>query len=79
MHGDLRADTAAVGRIRRADDVLDMQRAARKGGTGPVLRWLAGRTGATVFLMNSAGTPAHQPHAPSATPSVVSRCAVRES
>ncbi|MEU4930640.1 helix-turn-helix domain-containing protein [Streptomyces yokosukanensis] len=64
MHGDLRADTAAVGRIRRADDVLDMQRAARKGGTGPVLRWLAGRTGATVFLMNSAGTPAHPPRAP---------------
>jgi len=62
MHGDLGADTATAGRIRRADDVLDMQRAARKGGTGPVLRWLAGRTGAIVILMNSAGTPAHPPH-----------------
>jgi hypothetical protein len=78
MHGDLRADTAAVGRIRRADDVLDMQRAARKGGTGPVLRWLAGRTGATVFLMNSAVLRPTRPRS-LATPSVVSRCAVRES
>ncbi len=56
MHSDLRVDTAAAGRVRRADDVLDMQRAARRGGTGPVLRWLEGRTSATAFLMNSAGT-----------------------
>lgn len=64
MDDDLRAGTAAAGRIRRADDVLGMQRAARKGGTGPVLHWLAGRTGATVFLTNSAGAPAHPPQAP---------------
>ena len=64
MHGDLRADTAAVGRIRRADNVLDMQRAARKGGTGSVLRLLRGRTGAAVLLMDSAGTLAHPPQAP---------------
>ncbi|WEO93293.1 helix-turn-helix domain-containing protein [Streptomyces sp. FXJ1.172] len=66
MHGDLRAGTAAAGRIQRADDVLDMQRAARKGGTRPVLRWLADRIGATVFLMDSAGTPAHLPYPPHA-------------
>ncbi|MBF9072735.1 helix-turn-helix domain-containing protein [Streptacidiphilus sp. NEAU-YB345] len=41
-----------------------MQRAARKGGTEPVLRWLARRTGAKVLLMTSAGTPAHQPQGP---------------
>ncbi|MFF4364354.1 helix-turn-helix domain-containing protein [Streptomyces sp. NPDC001604] len=49
-------DTAAARRVRRADDVLDMQRAARRGGTGPVLRWLEGRTSVTAFLMDSAGT-----------------------
>ncbi|MDH6122941.1 hypothetical protein ABH930_007325 [Kitasatospora sp. GAS204A] len=64
MQGDLRADVASVGRIRRADDLLDMQRAARKGGTPLVLRWLACRIGADVFLMNSAGTLAHPPQAP---------------
>ncbi len=64
MQGDLAADAVAVARIRRANDVLDMQRAARKGGTEPVLRWLARRTGAKVLLMTSEGTPAHQPQAP---------------
>ncbi|WP_331765023.1 helix-turn-helix domain-containing protein (plasmid) [Streptomyces sp. NBC_01384] len=60
MHGDLAADAGAVTRIRRADDVLDLQRAARKGGTEPVLRWLARRTGAKVLLLTSEGTLAHQ-------------------
>ncbi|MER5700200.1 hypothetical protein ABT255_54120 [Streptomyces mirabilis] len=60
MHRDLAADAGAVTRIRRADDVLDLQRAARKGGTEPVLRWLARRTGAKVLLLTSEGTLAHQ-------------------
>ncbi|MEY9838236.1 helix-turn-helix domain-containing protein [Streptacidiphilus sp. EB103A] len=59
MHGGRPADTATVGRIRRADDVLDIQRAARGGGTAPVLSWLAARSGADVFLMNSAGALTH--------------------
>ncbi|MGW7002614.1 helix-turn-helix domain-containing protein [Streptomyces sp. NPDC054933] len=60
MHGDHpRAGTAAaVARARRADDVLDMQRAARKGGTALLLRWLAARTGATVLLVNRSGAAA---------------------
>jgi sugar diacid utilization regulator len=59
MHGrDPRTDTSAAGRARRADDVLDMQRAARKGGTALLLRWLAGRTGAAVLLVNGSGAAA---------------------
>ncbi|MFI2207262.1 helix-turn-helix domain-containing protein [Streptomyces sp. NPDC020192] len=56
MHGDdPRTDTAAAERTRRAEDVLNMQRAARKGGTARLLRWLAARTGAAVFLVNRSG------------------------
>ncbi|MEU6238292.1 helix-turn-helix domain-containing protein [Kitasatospora sp. NPDC047058] len=42
-------------RTGRADDVLAMHHAGRRGGTSQVLRWLAGRTGADVFLMNPSG------------------------
>lgn len=63
MHGGPAADAVTAARIRRADDVLDMQRAAHRGGTEPVLRWLARRTGAKVLLMTFEGTPAHRPHA----------------
>ncbi|WP_225848610.1 helix-turn-helix domain-containing protein [Streptomyces sp. HPF1205] len=57
-----RADTATTGRSpQRADDVLDMQRAARRGGTAQLLRWLAARTGAAVLLVNRSGTVASPP------------------
>lgn len=42
----------------RADDILAMHRAARKGGTAQVLRRLAHRTGTVAFLLNRSGTPA---------------------
>ncbi|MEU8972041.1 helix-turn-helix domain-containing protein [Streptomyces monashensis] len=32
-----------------------MQRTARRGGTGPLLRWLTARTGAAVLLVNRSG------------------------
>lgn len=66
MHAvDLRPNTApAVRRTRRADDVLEIQRAARRGGTRMLLRWLAARTGANVLLMSPSGAVASQPHAP---------------
>ncbi|GAB2733917.1 helix-turn-helix domain-containing protein [Kitasatospora kifunensis] len=50
-----RTGPGTVGRARRADDVLEMQRAARKGGTAPLLHWLATRTGAVVLLVTSSG------------------------
>ncbi|MEY9847812.1 hypothetical protein ABH940_004912 [Streptacidiphilus sp. BW17] len=43
-------------RDRRADDVLAIQRAARKGGTRALLRWLARRTGAQILLTAPDGT-----------------------
>ncbi|OIK03681.1 helix-turn-helix domain-containing protein [Streptomyces monashensis] len=46
---------ATAERTRRAEDVLNLQRAARKGGTARLLRWLAARTGATAFLVNRSG------------------------
>lgn len=65
MHGhDPRTATAAPGKTRRADDVLDMQRAARTGGSALLLRWLAGRTGAAVLLANRSGVPAFPPPQP---------------
>lgn len=56
---DMRAtvDEGAVRRAQRAEDVLAMQRAARKGGTRSLLRWLADRTGARVRLV-AGGAPA---------------------
>ncbi|WP_240509985.1 helix-turn-helix domain-containing protein [Streptomyces malaysiense] len=65
MHGhDPRTATVAPGQARRADDVLDMQRAARTGGSALLLRWLAGRTGAAVLLANRSGAPASAPPQP---------------
>lgn len=66
MHGlDLRPDTAsALARTRRAEDILEIQRAARRGGTRMLLRWLAVRTGANVLLMTPSGTVASGPEAP---------------
>ncbi|MFJ5030249.1 helix-turn-helix domain-containing protein [Streptomyces sp. NPDC088560] len=56
MHGDdPRTATATAERTRRAEDVLNMQRAARKGGTARLLRWLAARTGAAVLLVDRSG------------------------
>ncbi|MGI5340751.1 helix-turn-helix domain-containing protein [Streptomyces sp. CA-181903] len=49
-------------RAQRADDVLAMQRAARKDGTRSLLRWLADRTGAWVRLIAAgAAVPADGP------------------
>ncbi|MEU8591612.1 helix-turn-helix domain-containing protein [Streptomyces sp. NPDC048664] len=45
----------AKGRRGRADDILAMQRAARGRGSGALLRWLAGRTGARLLLVGSDG------------------------
>ncbi|WP_162002395.1 helix-turn-helix domain-containing protein [Streptomyces sp. CB01881] len=50
--------SSPVGRSGRAADILAMHHAGRKGGTPQVLRWLANRTGADVFLMNPSGTGA---------------------
>lgn len=48
---------APEGRVRRADDVLELQRVARKGGSGRILQWLATRTGAQILLREpGAGT-----------------------
>ncbi|MEZ0094018.1 helix-turn-helix domain-containing protein [Streptacidiphilus sp. EB129] len=55
---------AADGRARRAEDVLDMQRAARRGGTTLLLRWLGVRTGARVLLVDPSGTVASPPRPP---------------
>jgi len=41
-----------------------MQRAARKGGSAQLLRWLAARTGATVILVNRSGVAACPPPIP---------------
>ncbi|MEU6770598.1 hypothetical protein [Streptomyces sp. NPDC046759] len=41
-----------------------MQRAARKGGTALLLRWLAGRTGAAVLLVNRSGAAVSPPPLP---------------
>ncbi|WP_223279555.1 helix-turn-helix domain-containing protein [Streptomyces sp. SDr-06] len=46
---------SAEGRGRRAEDVLAMQRAARKGGSQAVLAWLAVRSRADVLLASAAG------------------------
>ncbi|MFD8209743.1 helix-turn-helix domain-containing protein [Streptomyces sp. NPDC059695] len=43
------------GRTRRADDVLALQRAARKGGSDAVLGWLAERSGAEALLIDGTG------------------------
>ncbi|MFJ9646491.1 helix-turn-helix domain-containing protein [Streptomyces sp. NPDC101206] len=45
-------------RARRADDVLEMQRAARRGGTPQLLRWLTARSGADVLLVDGADSAA---------------------
>ncbi|WP_237520379.1 MULTISPECIES: helix-turn-helix domain-containing protein [unclassified Streptomyces] len=59
---DPRARTTPVGGcVRRAEDVLDMQRAARKGGTASLLRWLTVRTGAAVMLVERSGAMASSP------------------
>lgn len=42
---------------RRVDDVLAIQRAARKGGTRALLQWLARRTGARIALSGPDDTP----------------------
>jgi hypothetical protein len=54
LAGDER-DDGTVSCAGRADDVLAMQRAARKGGTRALLRWLAGRTGVQVLLADTEG------------------------
>lgn len=66
MHaGGPRLRTAtADGRTRRAEDVLDMQRAARRGGTVQLLRWLAVRTGASVLLVKRSGVVVCPPASP---------------
>lgn len=46
---------ATPGRTRRADDVLALQRAARKGGSPAVLGWLAERSDADVLLIDASG------------------------
>ncbi|MFG2178345.1 helix-turn-helix domain-containing protein [Streptomyces abikoensis] len=43
-------------RAQRAEDVLAMQRAARKAGTRSLMRWLADRTGTWVRLIDTVGT-----------------------
>ncbi|MEU8513785.1 helix-turn-helix domain-containing protein [Kitasatospora sp. NPDC048722] len=57
----------------RADDILAMYRAARKGGTAQVLRRLAHRTGTVAFLLDRSGTPA-SPAAPPPGSSAHSLC-----
>ncbi|MGW1052702.1 helix-turn-helix domain-containing protein [Streptomyces sp. NPDC002521] len=65
MHrSDVHARTAAAARVRRADDVLEMQRLARRGGIPVLLRRLAARAGADVLLMDSAGAMASPLQAP---------------
>ena len=66
MHGGVLGAGAAIadGRTRRAGDVLDMQRAARRGGTAHLLRWLAARTGGAVVLMDRSGVVACPPPLP---------------
>lgn len=81
MHGvDLRPNTApAARRTRRAEDVLEMQRAARRGGTQMLLRWLAGRTGAGVLLMSPSGAVVSPPPVPLGDPErELAQRAVRE-
>ena len=57
MHGSgSGAGTRTVdGLARRAEDVLELQRAARTGGTAQLLRWLAVRSGAAVVLVDRSG------------------------
>ncbi|MFE3762887.1 helix-turn-helix domain-containing protein [Streptomyces sp. NPDC059104] len=40
-------------RARRAEDILEIQRSARHGGTRKLLTWLSTRSGASVLLVNS--------------------------
>ncbi|MFI9785261.1 helix-turn-helix domain-containing protein [Kitasatospora sp. NPDC051984] len=68
-----------VQRLRRADDVLDLQAAGRRGGTPAVLRLLAARTRAGVLLLHPSGTDACPPPAPvNAAERALARSAVRE-
>lgn len=65
MHrGDAQAGIVTAGRMRRAEDVLNMQHAARKGGVSLLLRWLGTRTGADVLLVDSSGAVASPPRTP---------------
>ncbi|MFJ3205621.1 helix-turn-helix domain-containing protein [Streptomyces sp. NPDC086989] len=45
-------------RTQRADDVLEMQRAARQGGTARLLRWLTARSGADILLIDGSDSAA---------------------
>ncbi|MFD7643521.1 helix-turn-helix domain-containing protein [Kitasatospora sp. NPDC059795] len=66
-------------RLRRADDVLDLQAAGRRGGTAAVLRRLAARTRAGVLLLHPSGTDACPPPTPvTAAERALARAAVRE-
>ncbi|MFD8595725.1 helix-turn-helix domain-containing protein [Kitasatospora sp. NPDC059646] len=66
-------------RLRRADDVLDLQAAGRRGGTAAVLRRLAARTRAGVLLLHPTGTDACPPPTPvAAAERALARSAVRE-
>ncbi|KDN87960.1 hypothetical protein [Kitasatospora cheerisanensis] len=66
-------------RLRRADDVLDLQAAGRRGGTAAVLRRLAARTRAGVLLLHPTGTDACPPPTPVGTAErALARSAVRE-
>lgn len=51
-------------RARRAEDVLDMQSAVRRGGTTQLLRWLASRTGAGLVLLDRSGAVARPARSP---------------
>ncbi|MFF2625279.1 helix-turn-helix domain-containing protein [Kitasatospora griseola] len=57
-------DGRTLQRLRRADDVLDLQAAGRRGGTAAVLRRLAARTRAAVLLLHPTGADACPPPAP---------------
>ncbi|MFD8480627.1 helix-turn-helix domain-containing protein [Kitasatospora sp. NPDC059673] len=66
-------------RLRRADDVLDLQAAGRRGGTPAVLRRLAARARVGVLLLHPTGTDASPPPAPVGTAErALARSAVRE-
>ncbi|GHE14993.1 helix-turn-helix domain-containing protein [Streptomyces alanosinicus] len=59
MHrSDVHTETAAAARVRRAEDVLDMQRFARRGGIPLLLSMLGARAGADVLLVDSTGAMA---------------------
>ncbi|MGW4381830.1 helix-turn-helix domain-containing protein [Kitasatospora sp. NPDC004531] len=66
-------------RLRRADDILDLQAAGRRGGTTAVLRRLAARTRGDVLLLHPTGADACPPPAPvGAAERALARSAVRE-